>query len=216
MPCSGRHVSPATLRRAIAGPHRALQWSRATGRGPVAGQKEIVPLRSRGRAVWRSVPASPRTSPAARARSATAAARRQFPRPRHLLPYRLRQLRARHVHQAVGIADRHRQPALEGEDPFGRAVDDADHRRHARRDVDAEMRVGDGAMTLRHGQSGDKRSRGMARHRQDRPHRRGRASSPRRRNRARRSCRHPSATRAVRRRAASRRCVRADARWQAR
>ena len=97
--------------------------------------------------------------------------RRQFAgnsrRPRHLLPYRLGQHRARHLHQAVGIADRDRQPAREGEDPFGRAVDDAEHRRHAGRHVDAEMRVGDGAMALRHRQLGDERRRGMARHRQN-------------------------------------------------
>ena len=84
-----------------------------------------------------------------------------------LVPDRLRKLRARHVHQAVGAADRHRQPPFERENPFGRRVDQPLHRRHAGRHVDLEMGVGDGAVALRHREPGHQRRRGMRRHRDD-------------------------------------------------
>ena len=75
--------------------------------------------------------------------------------------------RPRHVHQAVGIADRDRQPAGEGKNPFGGGVDDAEHRRHARRHLDAEMGVGDGAIACGTWRSGTSAAAAWWRHRQN-------------------------------------------------
>ena len=111
---------------------------------------------------WRSAPAWRRRSRAARARSATAAVGRQS-RSRRATSLQIvcASIVARRLDQTVGGADRDRQAARESENPFRRAVDDAEDRRHAGRRRDAEMRVDDGAELGRHHEARHQRRRGL-------------------------------------------------------
>ncbi len=63
----------------------------------------------------------------------------------HILPDHLCNLVPGMFKQTVGIADRHRDTVLEGENPFGNAVDHPDHGRNARR-RQPEMRIDDRAV----------------------------------------------------------------------
>ena len=161
----------AAKRRRPALPER-IAPSIVAGR-PVAVQS---PARQRLRhAVARAGPlgvlcaASPRRSPAARARSATAAGGRAMPGDRRdLAPDRRGELLARRVEQPVGAADRDRQPVREGEQPFDRAVDHADDRRQCR--AAASMRKC--ALTMARNsvgavEAGHQRGRDHRRHRED-------------------------------------------------
>ena len=198
---------------AVARADRAFERRRQSGRGPVAGQKQVLPLGARAGTL--GVLGGCRGE--GRAPLAHDLPRRQVRGNSRdlgdLVPDRLRQLGARHVHQPVGAADRHRQPAFERKNPLGRAVDAAPlHRRHAGRHVDLEMRVGD-----RSGSPAAPSSRAPA------PPRHGSAprGSPRRRRRdrpvspseieLRRPARRRSAARATRAPAAPRRRAPSDA-----
>ncbi len=80
-------------------------------------------------------------------------ARRQPGHACDLRPDRLGQFLARRIDQAVAGADGHRYPARENENPFHRAIDDAEDRRLAGRRIDPEMRVDDGAKLVRRAQA---------------------------------------------------------------
>ena len=109
--------------------------------GPDCSSASRAPGRlASSRRQWR------RTSPAARSRSATAARRPAMPATAATSrQIGARELLARRIEQVVGGADRHRQAVGEGEQPFRRAVDDAEHRRQPGGRCDPEMRVDDGA-----------------------------------------------------------------------
>ena len=146
-----RPCAPTSSAARLPGADGAFDRRGQAGRGPVAGQKQIVPSRARAGAL--GVLLGRRGE--GRAPLAHDLPRRQVGGNSRgvgdLAPDRLRELGARHVQQPVGAADGHRQPARERENPLGRAVD---QRRciggTSGGGVDPEMRVDDGAVALRH------------------------------------------------------------------
>ena len=123
-----------TIGRPVAGAHRAFDRGRQAGFGPIAGQRKIAPSGAARPGAGHSAPAWPRMWRAARARSARAAAPPQRRRRARTSRQIIRgNLLARMPQQPVGAADRDADAVVEGENPFGDAVDDAGHRRQARR-----------------------------------------------------------------------------------
>ncbi len=79
----------------------------------------------------------------------------------------LRELLAGGLDEAVGRADGRGNPVGIGEQPFGSAVDDAEHAREVFGRRDLEMRVDDGAERLRSVNVGKEEPRDRGRHGED-------------------------------------------------
>src|SRR6266702_8782914 len=125
---------------AVSRPYRSLDGGRQPGIGPVAGEKQVFPLRDRARPqrilLGRGLEGGPALAHDLPGRQLAlhAAGLADIP------PDRLREFLARHVHQAVGIADGDRQPLRECKQPLHQPALDAQYRRHLLGRIDAEMR----------------------------------------------------------------------------
>ena len=171
----GRFIHAAMRQRAlgneiggaIAGADRAFDGGGQAGSGPIAGEHEIAP-RGFGARAFCILRRRRGKSGAPLAHDLPGRQRgRQSGHARDVGPDGLRQFFARRVDQPVGGADRDRHPAGKGEQPFHRAVDDAEDRRLPGRRIDAEMRIDDGAEFGRHVEAADSDAARIGRHRKD-------------------------------------------------
>src|SRR6185312_8860813 len=102
-------------------------------------------MASRGPAARRSARGSPRMWRGVRARSARPAIRGHAGGLADVAPDRVRKLLARHVDEAVAIADGDRKALRERKQPFDEAADDAENRRRIGRRIETKMGIDDGA-----------------------------------------------------------------------
>ena len=163
---SGPFAGQNQIGGAVTGPDRSLDRCRQSRISPVAGEEQVF---QRGRPApdaGHSAPASPQMWRGARARSARAAARRR----RRAASQTSLQIACASSSRGMSTS---RSPLLmvtesrcgNANSHSTSAADDAQHRRRARRRIEAEMRVDDGAEFRRRLQAGQQRGRRARRHR---------------------------------------------------
>src|ERR1017187_5339387 len=143
--------------RPVTGPYRALDGRRQPRRRPIAGEQDVIRAgmgpRTFGvlaRQCGERGPPLPHDLP--RGQGACNA------RDRGDLPPDLgSEFHPRGIEQPIGAADGDGKTVVKGEQPLGRAVDDAGYWRARSRRFDAEMGVNDGAKLGRRRQAGNER-----------------------------------------------------------